>query len=166
MIFFFQHHILGFCLSYNIHLPKTLSSSSIKNDEKSRAEQAQLEARLGKGLVEFLHTETVYSLKRLLPADIKTAYVGRNRGLVEDVENPFSEEYAAAAHAEKGGMQLHEHVTYNCLAGDFNANVESDWLCPICQVGIFFLLLVVSNFYCSDKYSIFKRVEKLPIHVR
>jgi hypothetical protein len=112
-------------------------ASSIKNDAKSRLEQAELEARLAKGLVEFLHTETVYSLKRLLPADLKTAYVGRGLGWVPDIaENPFSESYAAAAQAEKGGMQLHENVVYNCLAGDFDANVEADWLCPICQVRI------------------------------
>jgi hypothetical protein len=108
----------------------------VKNDEKSRAEQAELETRLSKGLLDFLHTETVYSMKRLLPADIKAAYVGRGFGhLPPDSENPFSEEYAAEPHAEKGGMRLHENVTYNCLAGDFSASQEKPWLCPICQVG-------------------------------
>ena len=114
--------------------PPMYICSSVKNDEKSRAEEAELETRLGKGLVDFLHTETVFSIKRLLPADIKTAYVGRGFGHLPDGENPFSDEFAAVPHEEKGGMRLHEHVTYNCLAGDFNASQESPWLCPICQV--------------------------------
>jgi lipopolysaccharide biosynthesis regulator YciM len=99
-------------------------------------EQSELEARLGKGLVELLHTETVFSIKRLLPADIKTAYVGRGFGRLPDCENPFSEDFAAMPHEEKGGMRLHENVTYNCLVGDFNASEQSSWQCPICQVEI------------------------------
>ena len=35
--------------------------------------QKQLEQELSAGLVQFLHSETVFSVKRLLPADIKVA---------------------------------------------------------------------------------------------
>lgn len=110
------------------------ASSPIRGDESARAEQQELEAALSHGLLEFLHNEAVYSVKRLLPADIKVAYVGRNRGWIEDVKNPFDPEYEPTAHPEKGGMRMTENVTYNCLAEDFSAAEETFWKCPICQV--------------------------------
>ena len=107
---------------------------SIKNDKKAKAEQQELEAALSRGLVEFLHNETVYSIKRLLPADIKVAYVGRNMGGFDNLKNPFDKTTEPVRHPEKGGMIMTENVTYNCLAGDLTAVEETLWKCPFCQV--------------------------------
>jgi len=132
---------------------------TIKNDEKAKAEQQEIEASLSRGLVEFLHNDTIYSVKRLLPADIKVAYVGRNMGGFEDLKNPFDKTFEPYRHPEKGGMVLTENVTYNCLAGDLTAKEETQWKCPFCQTeGMFVPLDRMDHFSaCSSA----EEVEKL-----
>ena len=39
----------------------------------------ELESLLSKGLVDFIHSETLFAMRRLLPADIKVLYVGEGR---------------------------------------------------------------------------------------
>lgn len=111
------------------------AGSTIKNDEKSRAEQQELESTLSRGLLEFIHNESVFSVKRLLPADIKVAYVGRGMGWFEDAKNPFDPSVDHTRHPVKGGMKMTENITYNCLAGDFTGAEKMTWTCPFCQVG-------------------------------
>ena len=108
--------------------------NTIKNSDDTKLEQQRLESSLSTGLVDFLHNETVYSVKRLLPADIKVAYVGRGLGFFEDLKNPFNREMDPARHPVKGGMVLTEQITYNCLAGDLTGAEQTSWKCPNCQV--------------------------------
>ena len=49
----------------------TDTSAQVRDEEKHKAEQNALEARLSRGLVEFVHNTTIFSIKRLLPADLK-----------------------------------------------------------------------------------------------
>ena len=114
-----------------------MAGNTIRNDKVSVAEQQEIESQLSKNLVDFVHNDTVYSVKRLLPADLKVAYVGRNYGYVEDVKNPLDAEFEPSMHPEKGGMLLTENVNYNCLVdqGDEgNAMDLISWKCPLCQV--------------------------------
>ncbi|KAH8396464.1 hypothetical protein KR222_010680, partial [Zaprionus bogoriensis] len=66
-------------------------------------------------LLDFMGLEPVYSIKRLLPADLKTLYTHRAPALQLE-GNPFAEDYALSVNSEKGGLNVCEHVVYGCLA--------------------------------------------------
>lgn len=138
------------------------AGSTIKNDEKSRAEQQELESTLSRGLLEFIHNESVFSVKRLLPADIKVAYVGRGMGWFEDTKNPFDPSVDPTRHPVKGGMKMTENITYNCLAGDFTGAEKMTWTCPFCQVGWKLIILLTWSRFNTLIYLIghFNRLRK------
>ena len=58
----------------------TDTSAQVRDEEKHKAEQNALEARLSRGLVEFVHNTTIFSIKRLLPADLKVKALYFNDG--------------------------------------------------------------------------------------
>lgn len=109
----------------------------IEQQSDTKPRQRELERSLSNGLVEFLHTETVFSVKRLLPADIKVAYLGEGCGAVNVEENPFATlDWSAKPHEKKGGMRLTANLTYNCLVDDAGIMAEYAcllWQCPVCQ---------------------------------
>jgi hypothetical protein len=106
------------------------------DDPVARADRMlELEAVLSRGLVDFIHSETLFSIRRLLPADIKTLYVGEGLGQsdVGDV-NPFGER-EVMQHEKKGGMRLTDYLTYNCLENQVNEMpmLAVNWTCPRCE---------------------------------
>lgn len=66
-------------------------------------------------LLDFMSLEVVYSIKRLLPADLKTLYT-HCPPAVQFEANPFAADYALSVNSEKGGLNVCEHVVYGCLA--------------------------------------------------
>eukprot|EP00092_Neocalanus_flemingeri_P025076 GFUD01027192.1.p1 GENE.GFUD01027192.1~~GFUD01027192.1.p1 ORF type:complete len:1156 (+),score=356.79 GFUD01027192.1:283-3750(+) len=113
------------------------TTDMIDNKETSKARQSELETRLSHGLVEFLHNDTVFSIKRLLPADLKELYVGPggNTDSAEGEENPFSSQQPVA-HGKKGGVRLTKNITYSCLVEDRGMDTML-WSCPVCEQEIY-----------------------------
>ncbi|PSN45175.1 putative ATP-dependent RNA helicase DHX34 [Blattella germanica] len=70
----------------NLRLEGT--TPSITNQEKSSAEAKKLEQELSSELPQFMHTEIVYTLRRLLYADLKTMYVGPEENSEPVIPNP------------------------------------------------------------------------------
>ena len=104
----------------------------LSEDENTRTENMRIiERKLSSGLMDFVHNDTVFGLKRLLPADVKELYVGRNRSFEENIVNPLSN-FEPVPHPTKGGTRLSPNVTYGCLQ-------ETDyidaglWSCPECD---------------------------------
>jgi len=127
-----------------LNMKLDMTSDTIRNDNKSLVEQHEIESQLSKNLIDFVHNETVYSVKRLLPADLKVAYVGRNFGVFTDIENPFEPEFTPKPNEEKGGMMMTANVNYNCLRGqadEGNALDVVDWKCSFCQIECQFTVL-------------------------
>jgi hypothetical protein len=89
------------------------TAPNIKSKEKSSAAAKKLEQELSSELPQFMHTEIVYTLQRLLPADIKVIYVGPGEN--EDVitPNPFCSDWECTTHPDKGGVQVTPYITYN-----------------------------------------------------
>eukprot|EP00090_Calanus_glacialis_P045237 TRINITY_DN8265_c0_g1_i2.p1 TRINITY_DN8265_c0_g1~~TRINITY_DN8265_c0_g1_i2.p1 ORF type:complete len:1169 (-),score=448.58 TRINITY_DN8265_c0_g1_i2:22-3528(-) len=109
----------------------------ITNKETTKARQGELETRLSRGLVEFLHNDTVFSVKRLLPADLKELYIGPggNMDCVEGEDNPFPGKMMIP-HQKKGGVRLTRNITYGCLVED-RAMDTLLWTCPVCEQEIY-----------------------------
>jgi len=127
-----------------LNLKLDMTINTVRNDNASLVNQHELESQLSKNLIDFVHNETVYSIKRLLPADLKVAYVGRNFGVLTDIKNPFEPEFSPKPHDEKGGMMLTANVNYNCLRGqadEGNALDVMDWKCCFCQIESQFTVL-------------------------
>ncbi|XP_017064853.1 probable ATP-dependent RNA helicase DHX34 [Drosophila eugracilis] len=69
-------------------------------------------------LLAFMSLDVAYAIRRLLPADIKRLYTHQEPSarLTELKENPFDVDYPMTANNEKGGLNISEHVVYDCLA--------------------------------------------------
>jgi len=89
------------------------TAPSINNKEKSSAAAKKLEQELSSELPQFMHTEIVYTLRRLLPADLKVMYVGPGEN--EDVitPNPFCSDWECTPHPDKGGVRVTPYITFN-----------------------------------------------------
>lgn len=89
-------------------------------------------------LLDFMSLEVVYSIRRLLPADLKTLYTRCPPTLQFEV-NPFAADYALSVNEEKGGYNVCEHVVYGCLAelpwtlAMTAALQQQSWQCPRCD---------------------------------
>jgi hypothetical protein len=94
-----------------IHFPAT--SPSVNNKEKSSAAVKKLEQELSSDLPQFMHTEIVYTLRRLLPADLKVMYVGPGRNEELIAPNPFSSDWECTPHPKKGGVRVSPFITFN-----------------------------------------------------
>jgi hypothetical protein len=86
---------------------------TINDKEKSCGAAKKLEQELSSELPQFMHTEIVYTLQRLLPADLKVMYVGPGRN--EDIvtPNPFCSDWECTPHPEKGGVRVTRYITFN-----------------------------------------------------
>lgn len=60
-----------------------------------------------------MHTNIPYTIKRLLPADLKTIYVGSRNNDVIIEPNPFQSDFKSTPNVAKGGIYVTETITYN-----------------------------------------------------
>lgn len=101
-------------------LTKSVDSEVTKPKRDERTEK--MENELWLQLANFMNTEVYYTIKRLLPADLKGLYCGATQ---EDVEegggneefkldtNPFAEDFECQQSPIKGGLMVTENVTIN-----------------------------------------------------
>ncbi len=110
------------------------------DEDDDEDKQLKLEAKLSAGLMNFIHTEVVFSVKRLLPGDLKVMYYGLDRGLdVEVDENPFGDQEEVRPNETKGGLMLNDYLTYNCLenTGDQLLATCIKYECDICEESLY-----------------------------
>jgi hypothetical protein len=126
-----------------LQLKLTDTGEQVRDDIKHRVAQAKLETKLSRGLVEFIHNKTVFSMKRLLAGDLKVLYVGPGRNMDIMDGNPFDPAGGkdVKPHARKGGVRLTPNVTFNCLVGPKDAPQSGQdcalFLCPVCQAEMY-----------------------------
>lgn len=114
------------------------TTPSIENQDRLITEANRLEKDLMVGLVDFFLTETIYSKRRLLAADIKVLHKGPGPGDCILSENPFSDCGGEPCRFNdiKGGVDLTDFFTYNCLL-DTECTVTTittyDTVCPYCD---------------------------------
>ncbi|ALC49338.1 CG32533, partial [Drosophila busckii] len=90
-------------------------------------------------LVDFMNLNVVYSIKRLLPADLKVLYTRCAPNLALK-ENPFADNFELKVNADKGGFNVSENVVYACLAEQpwclaMDAALQAQpWKCADCDL--------------------------------
>ena len=90
---------------------------SVKDSAKVERRANRLQKELHYDLISFTQTQILYTMKRLLAADLKTLYVGTDHHLHDQddavsQDNPFWSEFQAVAHERKGGFQVAEFLVY------------------------------------------------------
>lgn len=105
---------------WNKLLDRRLNDMTGKGTAEEQNEE--MEKELWLSLANFMNTEVYYTIKRLLPADLKYLYVGSEGEGDKEMEdrfnqlstrNPFSDDFECQPNAIKGGWFVTEHVTIN-----------------------------------------------------
>ncbi|XP_053693938.1 probable ATP-dependent RNA helicase DHX34 isoform X2 [Sabethes cyaneus] len=120
---------------------KVLTVTADEELTKSQREKSieQMNSELWHDLAQFMNTEVCYTIKRLLPADVKTMYKGP--AVTEPVDldpNPFAEDFVPIQNDVKGGMHITENIIYGCVTETewsmqmYDDIISNDWECTEC----------------------------------
>lgn len=124
---------------WDLLLNQQLRGSSTDVASNVRQDFSAVERSLTRELIEYMYTTLPYTIKRLLPADLKSVYVGAGNNDASVQPNPFQADYSSAPNAAKGGVHVTGNVTYNCvretewserLVAEMQATA---WQCPNCD---------------------------------
>lgn len=87
-----------------------VESQSVKKAKHAKDEESEL----WESLIDFISANVSYTIKRLLPADLKSLYTHEKLSNFEafDDVNPFAADYAVSHNEEKGGINVLENVVY------------------------------------------------------
>jgi len=80
---------------------------------EERKDYSKVEQSLTRDLIEYTHTMIPYTIKRLLPADLKMIYVGNGNNDTSIEPNPFQPDYKSIPNVIKGGAYVTNNITYN-----------------------------------------------------
>lgn len=129
-------------------LNQQLQDSSTSNDENQ--DFSEFEYTLTQDLIEYMHTTVPYTLKRLLPADLKTIYVGCGENSILIDPNPFQSDFVVIPNSIKGGVRVTNTITYNCVK-------ETEWSDRLSTE------ILATQWHCSNcnMQAILTSIEKL-----
>ncbi|EGI58771.1 Putative ATP-dependent RNA helicase DHX34 [Acromyrmex echinatior] len=119
-------------------LNQQLQGPNDVNDE--RKDFSKVEQCLTQELIEYMHTMLPYTIKRLLPADLKMIYVGNGCNDKSIEPNPFQSDFTSIPNIIKGGVFVTNNVTYNCIketnwSEQLIAEMqETEWHCQNCNL--------------------------------
>ncbi|XP_076640084.1 putative ATP-dependent RNA helicase DHX34 [Colletes latitarsis] len=119
-------------------LNQQLQESNTGHDE--RQDFNEIEQTLTQELIEYMHTTIPYTLKRLLPADLKNMYVGCEENNTSINPNPFQPDFTVIPNSTKGGVRVTNIITYNCLretewSDKLSIEMsETEWHCQNCNM--------------------------------
>ncbi|KZC06163.1 putative ATP-dependent RNA helicase DHX34, partial [Dufourea novaeangliae] len=119
-------------------LNQRLSDSNINNEVKQ--DFNEVEYTLTQELIEYMHTTVPYTIKRLLPADLKIMYVRSKENVISINSNPFQSDFAVIPNLIKGGIRVSNAITYNCLketewSDKLSMEMsETEWHCQNCNM--------------------------------
>ena len=130
-----------------LRLEVKLAHGKLPNSTTDLNKCRDLEQLLARKLCEFLDSNVRYSITRLLASDEKYLYVGPHdpRNLITQSSKalPFKgSSMALDVHPTKGGIQVNEYLTYNCLQDALQAEANSNaaeyiqkhWTCERCNL--------------------------------
>ncbi|XP_018359215.1 PREDICTED: probable ATP-dependent RNA helicase DHX34 isoform X2 [Trachymyrmex cornetzi] len=119
-------------------LNQQLQGPNDVNDE--RKDFSKVEQCLTQELIEYMHTTIPYTIKRLLPADLKMIYVGNGCNDTSIEPNPFQPDFKSIPNVIKGGVFVTNSITYNCIketnwSEQLIAEMqETEWHCENCNL--------------------------------
>ncbi|CAH0725008.1 unnamed protein product, partial [Brenthis ino] len=128
----------------------------------------ELQHDLSNDLSSYINSDVCYTIKRLLPGDLKVLYVGSDEVHPNIDPNPFEEGLECRAHEKKGGVYVTDNIVYNCVVDtewSYNSYQEAyniPWTCEKCELTVCLSPLEKlqhKQFTCSSR-NIEKKEEK------
>lgn len=122
---------------WNKLVAQKLADTDIEGSTKGNNFEA-----LERDLANFMNCEVFYTIKRLLPADLKDLYKGLVNESYESLlldPNPFAEDFTCVQNDVKGGVFVTENITYGCIdETDWSMQMaeeiySNDFECPGCK---------------------------------
>lgn len=102
--------------SFLFHLEFVITANVILGSGDANDEQkdfSKIERSLTQELIEYMHTTVSYTIKRLLPADLKMIYVNSGNNNLNIEPNPFQSDFKSIPNVTKGGIHVTDNITYN-----------------------------------------------------
>ncbi|CAG4935037.1 unnamed protein product [Colias eurytheme] len=109
-------------------------------NNKSKLPYEELQYELSKDMSAYMNSDVYYTIKRLLPADLKILYTIDECASV--VPNPFCSDFEGRPHEKKGGVYVTDNIVFNCVVDSdwsYNSYQESysiPWKCPNCEITV------------------------------
>ncbi|XP_060804525.1 probable ATP-dependent RNA helicase DHX34 [Amyelois transitella] len=102
----------------------------------------ELQHELSCDISSYMNSEVYYTIKRLLPGDLKVLYHGPDEahGIIDP--NPFEEGFECRPHEKKGGVYVTDNVVFNCVVdsdwsyNSYQENYSLIWTCPECDIAL------------------------------
>ncbi|XP_013140316.1 PREDICTED: probable ATP-dependent RNA helicase DHX34 [Papilio polytes] len=101
----------------------------------------ELQHDLSCDISSYMNSDVCYTIKRLLPGDLKVLYAGAEVHATVD-PNPFEQGFECRPHEKKGGVYVTDNVVYNCVVDtDWSYNSYQEiygmpWTCPDCEISL------------------------------
>lgn len=90
---------------------KSVESELQKSHQRTPYEELQYE--LSCDVTSYMNCDVAYTIKRLLPGDLKVLYVGSDEVHPNIDPNPFEEGFECRVHEKKGGVYVTDNIVYN-----------------------------------------------------
>ncbi|KAL0870455.1 hypothetical protein ABMA27_005452 [Loxostege sticticalis] len=128
--------------------------------QNSKVPYEELQHQLSCDISSYMNTEVYYTIKRLLPGDLKVLYCSPDEVHPIIDPNPFEEGFECRAHEKKGGVYVTDNIVYNCVVDtdwSYNAYEETyslTFTCPDCEMALCLSpleRLQHKNFTCSSR---------------
>ncbi|XP_045775996.1 probable ATP-dependent RNA helicase DHX34 isoform X1 [Maniola jurtina] len=117
---------------------KSVESELQKSHQNTPYDELQYE--LSCDVTSYMNSDVYYTIKRLLPGDLKVLYVGSDEVRPNIDPNPFEEGFECRAHEKKGGVYVTDNIVYNCVVDtewSYNTYEETyslPWTCQNCDL--------------------------------
>ncbi|CAH2049462.1 unnamed protein product, partial [Iphiclides podalirius] len=121
---------------------KSVESELQKSNQTSKIPYEELQHELSCDIGSYMNSDVYYTIKRLLPGDLKVLYFGGDEAHTNIDPNPFEEGFECRAHEKKGGVYITDNIVYNCVVDtDWSYNNYQEiygvpWSCPNCEMSL------------------------------
>ncbi|XP_053611726.1 probable ATP-dependent RNA helicase DHX34 isoform X2 [Plodia interpunctella] len=102
----------------------------------------ELQHELSCDMSSYVNSEVYYTIKRLLPGDLKVLYYGPDEAHGAVDPNPFDQGFECRPHEKKGGVYVTDNIVYNCVIdtdwsyNSYQENYSLIWTCPDCNIAL------------------------------
>ncbi|XP_026741114.1 probable ATP-dependent RNA helicase DHX34 isoform X1 [Trichoplusia ni] len=140
--------------------PTKTVEAELEKQNLPKISYEEVQHELSCDISSYLTSDVCYTIKRLLPGDLKTIYQGNDEAHPAIEPNPFDENFECKPHEKKGGVFVTDNVVYNCVVDtnwSYNSYEESyslPWTCTNCELTVCLSpieRLQHKHFICSAK---------------
>ncbi|XP_059056112.1 probable ATP-dependent RNA helicase DHX34 [Achroia grisella] len=127
----------------NRRLADASPNKSVENElqkQNSKLPYEELQHQLSCDISSYMTSDVYYTIKRLMPGDLKVIYCGADEAHANVDPNPFEEGFECHPHEKKGGVYVTDNIVYNCVMDtDWSYNIYEEtyslpWSCPDCSI--------------------------------